>query len=402
MSALKPDAKIRMLVTTWPDDAPRGAIAAFCRTHKVSPSWFHKIRIETKARGAVAAMELGSTKPKNSPAETNSGMVTLALQTRADLKRQGFDCGPLSVQAKLRRQGLTPPSRATLARIFTRAGVVVPEPRKKPRSAYRRFVYPNPNGCWQIDATEWILATGRKVAIFQLIDDHSRLALASLAASGETSEAAIRVVDLAISRHGVPQKFLSDNGAALNPTRRGHEGALVNHLLRLGVDPITGKPGKPTTQGKNERAHSTLLKYLNAHPLASSLDELQAQLDAFDAYYNTEREHQSLPRMTPQEAWDATPIAIPPTPPTALEQASELIQRTVTDDGEITVFGTRFKIGKQYNGQQLHVSYDATTIAFYDKSGTEILNHPRPPKGTPYVGNNKPRGFMATQTSTKS
>jgi len=391
-----------MLVTTWPDDAPRGAIAALCKTHKVSPSWFHKVRAETKANGAVAAMELGSTKPKNSPAETNAGMVTLALQIRADLKKQGFDYGPLSVEAKLRRQGLTPPSRATLARIFTRAGVVVPEPKKKPRSAFRRFVYPNPNGCWQIDATEWILANGRKVAIFQLIDDHSRLALASLAAGGETSEAAIRVVDLAISRHGVPQKFLSDNGAALNPTRRGHEGALVTHLLALGVEPITGKPGKPTTQGKNERAHSTLLKYLNAHPLAPSLDELQAQLDAFDAYYNTEREHQALPRMTPQEAWDATPVATPPTPPLAPEQPTELAQRTVTDDGEITIFSTRFKIGKQYNGQQIHVSYDAATIAFYDQSGTEILSHPRPPKGTPYVGNNKPRGFMANQLSTMS
>jgi putative transposase len=258
-----------MLVTTWPDDAPRGAIEAFCRTHQVSRSWFHKVRADTRGRGAVAAMELRSTKPRTSPAETNSGMVKLALQTRADLESGGLDHGPLSVQAKLRRQGLTPPSRATLARIFTRAGVVTPEPKKKPRSAYRRFIYPNPNGCWQIDATEWILSNGRKVAIFQLIDDHSRLALASLAASGETSEAAIRVVKLAISRHGVPQKFLSDNGAALNPTRRNRQGALVNHLRALGVTPITGKPGKPTTQGKNERVHRTLLKYLNAHPIPS-------------------------------------------------------------------------------------------------------------------------------------
>jgi putative transposase len=74
----------------------------------------------------------------------------------------------------------------------------------------------------------------------------------------------------------------------------------------------------------------------------------------------------------------------------------------VTIDGEITVLSTRFKIGKDYIGQQLHVSYDATTITFYDHTGTEILSHPRPPKGTPYVGNNKPRGFLATQTSTKS
>ena len=80
---------------------------------------------------------------------------------------------------------MVPPSRATLARIFSRAGVVVPEPKKKPRSAFRRFVYPAPNCCWQIDGMDWTLAGGKGVVIISLIDDHSRLALASLDATGE-------------------------------------------------------------------------------------------------------------------------------------------------------------------------------------------------------------------------
>ncbi|XUK63509.1 hypothetical protein ABMA10_16205 [Plantibacter sp. RU18] len=80
------------------------------------------------------------------------------------------------------------PSRATLARIFVRAGVVEAEPRKRPRSAFRRFVYPAPNCLWQIDATEWTLTDGSLCTIFQIIDDHSRLALASLVARAETGE----------------------------------------------------------------------------------------------------------------------------------------------------------------------------------------------------------------------
>ncbi|MDL2424603.1 DDE-type integrase/transposase/recombinase, partial [Pseudomonas sp. BAgro211] len=160
---------------------------------------------------------------------------------------------------------------------------------------------------WQIDATEWPLANGRKATVFQVIDDHSRLALASLAAWGETSEAALRVVQAAIARHGAPRRFLSDNGLALNPSRRGYHGALVAYLESLGVTPITGKPYKPTTQGKNERFHGTLFKYLSAQdPAAATLPQLQAQIDAFDQYYNTEREHQAhgTLRLTPQEAWD--------------------------------------------------------------------------------------------------
>ena len=59
------------------------------------------------------------------------------------------------------------------------------------RSAWRRFVYPAPNACWQLDATEYVLTGGRQCGIFQLIDDHSRYAVASHVAWGETTEAAI-------------------------------------------------------------------------------------------------------------------------------------------------------------------------------------------------------------------
>jgi len=302
------------------------------------------------------------------------------LAVRSELKSAGWDYGPLSVQAKLLRRGLKSPSRATLARIFTRAGEVVPEPRKKPRSALRRFVYPAPNCLWQIDATQWTLATGRTVVIFQLIDDHSRLALASLVAPSETGEAAIRVVTLAIKRHGIPQKFLSDNGAAFNPSRRGWVGKLVLLLQSHGVVPITGKPGKPTTQGKNERVHQTLARYLNEQPPARTLDELQAHVDTFDEYYNTQRDHQSLPPgTTPQEAWDATPIATPPTPPEADPDGGwHQVQRLVEPRGEVQVFSTRFMIGQHYAGRQMHVIYNAETIAFYDEQGTELISHPIP------------------------
>ena len=89
------------------------------------------------------------------------------------------------------------------------------EPRKRPRSAWRRFVYPAPNACWQLDATEYVLAGGRKAVIFQLQDDHCRPAVASLVAPGETSDAAIAVFDKGVAAHGVPQRLLTDNGATL-------------------------------------------------------------------------------------------------------------------------------------------------------------------------------------------
>lgn len=403
MSVHQPSAKVRLAVASWREDAPRGAVSVFCREHKVSRAWFYKVRAEALANGQWPAMELKSTKPKSSPASTGEEMVQLVLEVRAELEKAGFDYGPLSVQSKLRRRGVTPPSRATLARIFTRSGVVVPEPKKKPRSALRRFVYPAPNCMWQIDATEWTLVNGRTVVIFQLIDDHSRLALASLVAGSETAEAAIRVVNLAIARHGIPQKFLSDNGLAFNPSRRGWHGQLVLLLQSHGVTPITGKPGKPTTQGKNERVHQTLTKYLNKQPPAETIEELQGLVDTFDEYYNTQREHQSLPPgTTPQEAWDATPVATPPTPPEAAEIWHQL-ERIVEARGEVQALTTRFMIGQHYAGQRIRIIYNTEVISFYDHQGTELISHPIPPPGTTYVGS-KQRGpyKVHRQLSTKS
>jgi transposase InsO family protein len=123
-----------------------------------------------------------------------------------------------------------------------------------------------------LDATEYVLTGGRKCVIFQLIDDHSRFAVASHVAAGETSEAAIAVVKKGITAHGVPQKLLTDNGAALNPSRRGHQGQLLTYVTSLGIEAVTGKPYKPTTQGKNERFHQTLFRFLDKQPLAGTLE----------------------------------------------------------------------------------------------------------------------------------
>lgn len=325
---------------------------------------------------------------------------------------------------------------ASLARIFREAGVARVEPKKKPRAAYRRFVYPAPNACWQLDGTEYVITRGRKATIFQLIDDHSRLAVASHVAAGETSEGALTVAKKGIAARGVPQRLLSDNAMALNPSRRGWEGQLVTYLTSLGVEPITGKPGKPTTQGKNERAHQTLFRYLDKQPLADSLEELQAQVDAFDQIYNNHRPHQGLPgRITPQAAWDATPVAEPPRPkpapvqpvlpsssaevailppmPAAPDKPSNpsprresqpanraktegitqiednsIRETKVRNDGTIRVSKIEFRIGSEYVGQTAYVirNKETNTVEFFDHQGTSIYRYPWPKPGTRYVG----------------
>lgn len=439
-------ADVRWAIAQWPQDAERGAVTRFCDRHGISRAVFYKIRRQAFELGPVGATEPSSRRPHHSPTRTDPNVVEHALAVRAWLVEQGLDAGPLSVLARMRRQGLTVPSRATLARAFAAAGVSKPEPRKRPRAANRRFVYPAPNCCWQIDAFAWSLADGTPVAIHQVVDDHTRMAVATLVADGETAKAAVQVVSTAIRRWGVPQRLLSDNGLAFNPTRRGFTGKLVDYLLDLGIKPITGKPDHPMTQGKNERFHQTLQKWLNARPPVKTIAALQVLVDEFDQYYNHERVHQGLDAKTPAEAWAATPPAPEPTAeprmpaipssvrnpatipvapreqtpttgtrtPLALHAAVGNTKLKVKANGQIKALSCLFYVATSRAGQQVHVIWDPSTVEIFTHDGKHIVAYPRPtatgiyygPRaardGTPIKGAGHTSSAGATGTATRT
>lgn len=397
MSPVEPvDPRVRLAIAGWPDDAPRGSVTTFCLEHGIARKTFYAIRKRALTEGQAAALEPRTRRPAASPTRISEELKARAVAVRAALEQSGLDHGPISVHEKMRSLRMDPvPAVSSLARIFRDAGVARLEPRKKPRASYRRFVYPAPNACWQLDGTEYVLTGGRKCVIFQLIDDHSRLAVATHVAWGETSAGAIAVVAKGIAAHGVPQRLLSDNGAALNPSRRGVIGQLVAYVTSLGVEPITGKPYKPTTQGKNERFHQTLFRWLDKQPLAASLEELQGQVDEFDRIYNTERPHQSLPgRMTPAQAWEATPKAEAPRPAArnALLLPDGVRLTRIRDNGTVFARGTRFHVNRTLFGDVVSLVETEVSLQVFDESGTLLIEHPWPKPGTKYVGSGRPKG----------
>lgn len=397
MSPFEPvDPRVRLAITLWPPDAPRGAVSTFCAEEGISRKTFYAIKRRALDEGQAAALEPRTRRPRSSPKRMADDVKAQAVAVRAALERSGLDHGPISVHEKMRSLGLSPvPSTASLSRIFRDSGVARVEPRKKPRASFRRFVYPAPNACWQLDGTEYVLTGGRKCVIFQLVDDHSRLAVASHVTWAETSEGAIAVVRKGITAHGVPQRLLTDNGAALNPSRRGAVGQLVTFVTRLGVEPITGKPYKPTTQGKNERFHQTLFRWLDKQPLAGTLEQLQGQVDEFDRIYNVERPHQALPgRITPAQAWEATPKADPPRPRNQIRPVGwDGIRATrVARNGAVQVRQTRFHVTRLMAGRNVYLIETDQHLLIFDDQGTEIMKHRWPRPGTKYVSSGRPRG----------
>ena len=183
-------------------------MTTFCLEHGLSRKTFYTIRKRAQQEGQAAALQPRTRRPSVSPNRISDDVKTAAIAVRAALEQSGLDHGPISVHDKMRALRMKPvPAVSSLARIFREAGVARMEPKKKPRASFRRFVYPAPNACWLLDGTEYVLTGGRKCVIFQLIDDHSRLAVASHVAWGEASAGAITVVSKGIAAHGFPSDY---------------------------------------------------------------------------------------------------------------------------------------------------------------------------------------------------
>ncbi|NEG56237.1 helix-turn-helix domain-containing protein, partial [Bifidobacterium platyrrhinorum] len=131
---------------------------------------------------------------------------------RRELDARGLDAGPESIAARLEREGVKPPANSTIHRILKAAGLVRPEPGKRPKSSYTRFEAALPNETWQSDFTHWPIADGTDALIVSWLDDHSRFLLYSHAYATVTMGTIEESFRKACSRYGIPASTLTDNG----------------------------------------------------------------------------------------------------------------------------------------------------------------------------------------------
>jgi hypothetical protein len=152
------------------------------------------------------------------------------------------------------------------------------------------------------------------------------------------------------------------------------------------------------------------LRWLDTKPIAESIEQLQGYVDELDFYYKTQRPHQGLPgRITPQQAWDATPVAEPPRPaevpvepvlpdPVRLvempidpldphptprqarrprgplpEQGERLLP--IARNGTIYLHGVTFPVSHPHAGRSIHVIWNPAGLPFIDDTGEVLAHH---------------------------
>jgi transposase InsO family protein len=274
------------------------------KSHGISRAWVYEL-VQRFRAGGYDALEPQSRRPKSCPHQHGPAVEAAILELRHALAAAGHDAGAATIAHHLQGRISPVPATSTIWRILRRHGLITLEPHKRPRSSFIRFEAALPNELWQTDATHWALADGSSVEILNVIDDHSRLLVASVAFATVKAADVVAVFHEAGQRYGYPAALLSDNAAVFSGSSRKGTVLLETELADLGIGCKHSTPYHPQTCGKVERLHQTLKRYLAKQAPARSLGHLQLQLDAFRSYYNQHRPHRAAGGRTPLVAFTA-------------------------------------------------------------------------------------------------
>src|SRR3712207_3104533 len=160
------------------------SLSSVARDFGISRVWVQKLVHRYQREGPVA-FEPRSRRPHSTARAVGLEPEDQIVRLRKTLTRKGVDAGAETIAAHLQAAGVLPPATSTIWRILVRRGFVTAQPQKRPRSSWRRFAADQPNERWQTDITHWRLADGAEVEILNILDDHSRVCIASIARSEE-------------------------------------------------------------------------------------------------------------------------------------------------------------------------------------------------------------------------
>jgi transposase InsO family protein len=351
------------------------SVSAAARAYGMSRQHIYRL-LSRYRQGGLEAVDPRSRRPASNPRAVSDEVIAAIVVLREHLVAEGLDAGPITIQHHLAKQGRAVPATSTIRRILGHHGLIAPQPRKRPKSSYRRFAADQPNECWQSDFTHWSLADGTDVEILNWLDDHSRYLLYCSAYRRVAGPDVVASFTTTAATYGLPASTLTDNGSVYTSRFTHGHNDFERLLASLGITQKNGHPNHPQTQGKIERFHHTLKRWLIVRPRPASIAELQTLLDTFTTLYNTQRTHRALPpATTPAQAYSARPKAAPPH--TANEHF-RIRHDTVDQFGKLTLrHGSRLHhlgIGRTHAATPVLILVTTTTATVISKTGHHVLS----------------------------
>ena len=340
-----------------------------------SKSWSHR-HVQLFRDGGADALEPRRRGPKRPPALTAPEVEDEIVWWRKHLDDAGFDAGARTIGYHLAQAHQSVPSLSTIHRVLRRRGLVLDQPQKRPRSSWVRFEAALANECWQSDMTHWHVGE-EKVEILHFIDDCSRAVLSSKVLGTATAPDTVELFYATAATWGLPASVLTDNGAIYTAAYRGASTGLEMDLAALGIAFKHGQPYHPQTQGKIERYHQTLKKWLLAHDDFASIDALDKGVEFFANYYNEIRPHQAHGR-PPMAVYKERDKATPSIDGQRISPTTKVRRDRVDTNGTVTL-RHRSKlhhvgVGRAHKHERVLILVADLDVRVIDAEGT-LLRH---------------------------
>ena len=230
------------------------------------------------------------------------------------------------LHALLRREGHAV-NRKRVYRMYKAAGLVVRRrTRKKLRAS--RPVPPGPvtrpNARWSMDFVHDYLADGRRFRTFNVVDAFTRECFAIEVDTSLPSARVVRVLDVLVWRHGLPESLRVDNGPEFISN------AMDVWATQHGVKLDFIQPGKPTQNAHVESFNGHFRDECLAQARFPTLARARGEIEMWRVDYNEHRPHSSLAYDTPAAFGHKARRTMPPSAGAAaaiLEEHEEPLAR---------------------------------------------------------------------------
>src|SRR5690606_14387288 len=223
------------------------------------------------------------------------------------LKHPFIDCGYRLMTAYLQRDGYTI-NHKKLYRIMKEANLLKLEERINRSGSGRKFVKfrkvitSRPFECLEMDIKMvWIPSTGKNAYLLSVIDVHTRRILADLFSYSIKQKEVIQLLSLLFMDYQYPVSIVirSDNGSQFIAK------SVREYLELIGVSQEFTHVATPEENAHIEAYHGILKKEVFDRYEYRTFGEIEKILKSYVSFYNNERLHGLLGRITPMEKWKA-------------------------------------------------------------------------------------------------